>query len=137
MSLHQRTLSASSGHALPHSQSSTSVASNASSSNAPDGDDAPSERSQHEMGAATAEGSPSSDNRRTRALLAQFYGIGKQSSDSKKQQQQADEFNVNSGAFSAPKYVRKLVRENGLNGLMKKDVDIASRTFVYVFFLYS
>jgi len=117
---HQRTLSA---QQLPRSGSSNSLNSNTSSAH----DDEASDRSESLSSSQDLVNTPPADNRRTRALLAQFYGVGKAADPGKKQ---ADEFNLNNGAFNAEKYVKKLVRDNTLNGLLKKDVDLANRTFV-------
>jgi hypothetical protein len=61
--------------------------------------------------------------RRKRKILEQFYGTNT-SSDKKSKE---NEFNLNSGSFNPEKYVKKLLKEQTLNGLMKKDIDLANQ----------
>lgn len=67
--------------------------------------------------------SPQPSKRRTRALLAQYYGVGRRD----KTNTTFDEYNIDSAHFNADKYVDKLIREKHLKELIDRENKLCER----------
>lgn len=75
-----------------------------------------------EQGSNTAAPRP----KKNRSALQQFYGT----ESGQKKGNKVDETSLNSGSFNSEKYVKKLLKDQTLSGLMSKDVELANRKII-------